>query len=218
MSSPPSPDALRDAATRIVAGPDYQLDTQQSQSRWSEELVLTAIRWILTPLKWLFDLTEGLPDVLRWVIVIALLVVVGILTWHMFRSFVSAMRGPSRAALAGHAERQRGLSAEELEQLARNAEQEGNHIAAIRFLFRASVARLEHSSKQKHRPGATNRELLKRFSQWPEVTTSIRYFVEVIDRKWYGEECCTEADYARSQSEYQLVCGFLRERGHALSA
>lgn len=217
MSSPPSPEALRDAATRIVGGPGYHLDTQQSQNAWTEELIFQILRWVLTPLRWLFDLTEGLPDVLRWLIVIGLVILMAILIWHMGRTLLIAMRGPARGSHAGFTSRQRGFSAEDLEQFAVEAGRAGDHIAAIRFLFRASVVRLEQSSKQRHRPGATNRELLKRFSQWPEVATSIRYFVDVIDRKWYGDEFCTEADYARSQSEYESVCGFLRERGHALS-
>lgn len=218
MSSPPSPEALRDAARRIVGGSDYQLQTQQSQSRWAEELIITVIKWILKPIKWLFDLTEGLPDVLRWLIVIGLVVVLVGLIWHMLRTFLIAMRGPSRTRLAGYGDRQRGVSVEELERFAMEAEQAGNYIAAIRFLFRASVARLEYISKQKHRPGATNRELLKRCNQWPEVATSIRYFVDVIDRKWYGDEYCSEVDYIQSQAEYQQVCGYLRERGHALGS
>ena len=218
MSSPPSPEALRDAATRIVSGSDYQLDKSRSESDWTLELLIEIVNWILTPIQWLLELTEGLPDVLRWLIIVGLLVLVVVLVWHMIRTFLVAMRGPTRASHAGYTERQRGFSAEELERFANEAGQLGNHIEAIRFLFRASVTRLEDSSKQKHRPGATNRDLLKRFSQWPEVATSIRYFVEVIDRKWYGDEFCSEFDYERSQTEYQSVCGFLRERGHALGA
>jgi Domain of unknown function (DUF4129) len=199
-----------------VASPDYRLDAQLSQSHWTEELILTILEWILTPLRWLFDLTEGLPDVLRWLIVVVLVIVLVGLIWHMAYSFMMAMRRPTRVAGLGLADRQRGFSPEELEQLAAEADRAGNHIAAIRFLFRASVARLEFSLKQKHRPGATNRELLRRFSQWPEMNSSVRFFVDVIDRKWYGDEHCSEFDYAESQAAYHSLCSFLRERGHAL--
>lgn len=191
---------------------------QQSQSHWTEELILTILEWILVPLRWLFDLTEGLPDVLRWLIMGVLVIVLVGLIWHIAYTFMGAMRRPNRVSGLGLADRARGYSAEELEQFAADAEQAGNYIAAIRFLFRASVARLEHSLKQKHRPGATNRELLRRFSQWPEISTSIRFFVDVIDRKWYGDEHCSEYDYAESRSAYDAVCGYLRERGHALGA
>ncbi len=217
MNPPPTPEALRDAAARIVGGTDYQLDVQRSGSHWTEELVFMILEWILVPLRWLFDLTEGLPDVLRWLIVAVLVIVMIGLIWHMAYSFITAMRRPVRVAGSGLSDRQRGYSADELEQFAAEAESVGNHIAAIRFLFRASVARLEDSSRQKHRPGATNRELLRKFSKWPEINTSIRFFVEVIDRKWYGDEHCSEFDYAECQSAYRSVCGFLREQGHVLS-
>ena len=218
MNSPPSPEALRDAAGRIVTGPDYRLDAQQSQSHWTMELILTIIEWVLVPFRWLFELTEGLPDVLRWLIVTVLVVVMIGLIWHIAYSFIAAMRRPTRLASSGLSDRQRGMSAEEYEQLAEESARAGHHIAAIRFLFRASVTRLEFSSKQKHRPGATNRELLRRFSQWPEISTSIRHFVDVIDRKWYGDEHCSEYDYTECQSAYGSVCHFLRERDHALGA
>ncbi len=218
MISPPSPDDLRDAAGRIVTGPDYRLDAQQSQSHWTEELVLTIIEWILIPFRWLFELTEGLPSVLRWPIFAVLIIVLVGLMWQLAYSFIAAMRRPTRTTSTGLTDRQRGMSAEEYEQLADEAARAGHHVAAIRFLFRASVARLEFSSKQKHRPGATNRELLRRFSQWPEISTSIRHFVDVIDRKWYGDEHCSEYDYTECQSAYGSVCRFLRERGHALGA
>lgn len=218
MNSTPTPHELREAAVRIVSGPDYRLDAQQSQSHWTEELLLTVLEWLITPLRWLFELTEGLPDVLRWLIVVVLVIVVIGLIWHMASTFVAAMRAPARVVSSGWSDRQRGLSPEELETLAEESARAGHHITAIRFLFRASVTRLEYSAKQKHRPGATNRELLRRFSKWPEISTSIQHFVDVIDRKWYGDESCSEYDYTECQSAYDSVCRFLRERGHVLGA
>ena len=218
MNSPPTPDALRDAAASIVAGPDYRLDQQQSQSLWMEEILITLLEWLLTPIRWLFELTEGLPDVLRWLIVGGLVLVVIGLIVHMGYSFANAMRRPQTLGSQGFADRQRGLSPEELERLADEAARAGNHITAIRFLFRASVTRIEHALKQKHRPGATNRELVRRFQKWPEINNSLRDFVDVIDRKWYGDEACSEVDYFECQLAYGEVCGRLKERGYALRA
>jgi hypothetical protein len=217
MISPPSADALREAAAKIVAGPDYQLDSPASHESWTEEVLYTILEWIAIPVRWLFRMTEGLPDFLRWFIVVSLVLVVIVLIWHMTYSFLVALRRPTRQTYSGPADRQLGFSPEELEQLAEEAAREGDFISSIRFLFRASVIRLELSSRQKHRPGTTNRDLLRRFSKWPELSTSIRHFVDVIDRKWFGDEVCLERDWMECRLAYDSVCSFLRERGHALS-
>lgn len=216
MNSPPTPEALREAAASIVAGPDYRLDQQQSHSRWLEEFLLTLIEWVIKPLRWLFDLTEGLPDFLRWLIVAGLTLVAIGLIYHMVYSLTSALRRPKSTSSFGVANRHRGLSAEEFEQLASDALIKGHHVTAIRYLFQASVTRIENSLKQKHRPGTTNRDLLRTFQKWPPISNSLKHFVDVIDRKWYGDEACTESDYAGCHVAYTEVCGFLRERGHVL--
>ena len=218
MNSPPSAEALREAAAKIVAGPDYQLDSPASHGSWMEEVLLTILEWILIPLRWLFHMTEGLPDVLRWFIVVGLVILFVLLIWHMTYSFLAALRCPNRQTYSGPTDRQLGYSPEELEELAEEAAREGNFISSIRFLFRASVTRLELSSRKKNRPGTTNRDLLRRFSKWPELSASIRHFVDVIDRKWFGDEVCSERDWMECRIAYDSVCSFLRERGHALSA
>ena len=214
----PSPETLREKAAEIVAGRDYRLDSGQSDNGWMFALMLEIIDWILVPFRWLFELTEGLPSFLRWMIVLGLAAIVVLLIGHIIYSIVSAVRGPKRVSAAGLEERRRRIDPLELERLADEAARRADYVTAIRFLFRASVVRLELSDKKMNRPGTTNRELLRRYRNRPVVNDSLRQLVETIDRKWYGDEVCSAADYAVCQSAHGEVCRTLGEPAHALSA
>ena len=214
----PSPETLREKAAEIVAGRDYRLDSGQSDNSWMFALMLEVIEWILVPLRWLFALTEGLPSFLRWMIVLGLVAIVVLLTGHIVYSIASAIRGPKRVSGSGLDERRRTIDPTELERLASEAARRTDYLTAIRFLFRASVVRLERSEKKSNRPGTTNRELLRRYRNRPELGDSLRQLVETIDRKWYGDEVCSDADYAACQSAHREVCRTLGEPAHALGA
>ncbi|MBC8115831.1 MAG: DUF4129 domain-containing protein [Candidatus Saccharimonas sp.] len=214
----PSPETLREKAAEIVAGRDYRLDSGQSDNGWMFALMLEIIEWILVPFRWLFDLTEGLPSVLRWMIVLGLAAIVALLIGHIVYSIVTAVRGPKRVSGSGLEERRRSIDPAELERLAGEAARRADYITAIRFLFRACVVRLERSEKKMNRPGTTNRELLRRYRSRPGLGDSLRQLVETIDRKWYGDEACSDADYAACQSAHSEVCRTLGEPAHALSA
>jgi Domain of unknown function (DUF4129) len=214
----PSPETLREKAAEIVAGRDYQLDSGQSDNSWTFALMLEIIDWILVPFRWLFELTEGLPSFLRWMIVLSLAALLMLLIGHIIYSIFSSVRGPKRVSAAGLDERRRRIDPVELERLADEAARRADYITAIRFLFRASVVRLELSEKKMNRPGTTNRELMRRYRNRPVVSDSLRQLVETIDRKWYGDEVCSAADYALCQSAHENVCHTLAEPAHALSA
>ena len=214
----PSPEMLRERAAEIVAGQDYQLDSGQSDSGWMLALLLEIIDWILVPFRWLFALTEGLPGFLRWLIVLGLAAIMVLLIGHIIYTIVSSVRGPKRAGSSGSDERRRSIDPAELERLAGEAAGRADFITAIRFLFRASVVRLELSEKKSNRPGTTNRELLRRYRNRPGLGDSLRQMVETIDRKWFGDEVCSDADYNACQSAHREVCRALGEPAHALGA
>jgi hypothetical protein len=65
---------------------------------------------------------------------------------------------------------------------------------------------LEKFEDKPNRPGTTNRELLRRYQRHPSVVESLRSFVDMIDRKWYGEEQCVQTDYAACRLAHEAVC------------
>ena len=215
-TSLPSSQELRDKALEIVSGSDYQINSGQSDNSWSLLLMLEIIQWILAPFIWIYNLTEGLPDFLRWIIVLGLATVLALLVAHIIYSFVIAIRTPKRIGDTGPNSRQRRIDPEEVERLASEAAGRADYVTAIRFLFRASVLRLELAEKKSHRPGTTNRELLRRYQGRPTLNESLRLFVETIDRKWYGDEICSDLDYAACQRAHNEVRRTIEEPAHAV--
>ena len=155
---------------------------------------------------------------MRWLIILALLAILALLVWHMLYSVVQAMQAPrSRARLDRDALGGRPDPAE-LERQAEAAAARADFITAVRLLFRADVLRLEEFEDKPNRPGTTNRELLRRYQRHPNVAESLRSFVDLIDRKWYGEEQCVQTDYAVCRLAHEAVCRHVRGSAHVHGA
>ncbi len=209
----PTTDEVRRTAEEVLSRPYYELDTplRITAPNWLWEL----FRWMLQPLFWLLELTEGLPQFLRWVIVVVLSLIVIALIAHIGYSLMSAIRGTPHRKRASTKPRQRVIDPAELEREADQAGGRGDHIGAIRLLFRASLLRLQQTEKRKFRPGFTNRDLLRRYRSSPLVDP-LRRFVETIDAKWYGEEPCLEGDYVACREGHQQLLALMQERSHAV--
>lgn len=212
----PSPERIRERAAEIVAGPDYRIDSGKTDSGWVFDLMLELLEWILLPFRWVFHLTEGLPSFLRWMIVIALAVIVVLLVAHIIYSIAIAVRSPKTSGAASWDERRRTVSPSDLERLADEAAQQADHITAIRYLFRAGVARVELADKKPNRPGTTNRELLRRFRNRPALLQAFSRFVDTIDHKWYGDENCSEADYLACREAHEKIRQNIKETVNAV--
>ena len=182
------------------------------------ELLIEIFEWILRPFRWLFDKMDGLPDFLRWMIVVGLVVVLGIVLWHMASTLMAAVRGTKLGDAAAYEPRRQLLDPDYFEQLAREAAAKNDFITAIRLLFRAAVLRIERAEKKTHRPGVTNRELLNLYRSQPRLHGRLKLFVDMIDRKWYGDESCSEMDFEVCESAHVDVRTIIQEQPHALGA
>ncbi len=210
-------EVLRAKIREVLARPDYVLDPVASDDetlRWW----LWMIELLLTPIRWLFGLTAGLPEVLRWLIVICLSLLLLGLLWHILSSLFSALRGSSsREVLAFAVNLTSGPDAELLERLAEEAGQRGEWIEAVRLLMRASVARLEQRERRTYRRGTTNREHLRRY-RGSEIHSPLEVLVRAIEWKWYGEEPCEREDFDACQRAYQELVTLMSGRKHAYRA
>ncbi len=211
----PPPEQIRQTSEEVLSRPDYELDTpmQVPNFSWLGELIL----WLLQPLKWFIELTEGLPEVLRWILIILLVILLIALVAHILYSLISAIRGTPRRLRDDAVSRHRAVDPATLESEAEAASSRGDYIGAIRLLFRASLLRIQKAEKKKFRPGFTNRDLLKRY-RTTALVEPLREFVETIDAKWYGEEICVEEDYLARRQDHQRLMAILQERSHAVSA
>lgn len=210
----PPPDAIRRAAEEVVARSYYKLGLDGASD--SEPLILRILRWISKPFRWLFESMEGLPDVLRWVIVIVCALLCVAIISHIVYTLLSAIRGPMLGRGGTYDPGIREVDPTELEEQAERMSGGGDHIGAIRLLFRAALRRIELAEKRKLRPGFTNRDLLRRYRSSP-LQASLARFVETIDLKWYGNLPCEQADYLACRDEHGRIRQFIaqRETAHA---
>lgn len=204
----PPPSAIRQATKDIVARPDYDLEVQPDQS--APALTLEFLRWLLKPFEWLFDNMEGMPDGVRWVVVVVVFILFIALVGHIIYTLVVAIRGPKSVRDgAAYATARDLLDPAELERRAESLAGGGNYIEAVRLLFRAALRRIEAAEDRRIRPGCTNRELLRRYRATP-LFESLSRFVETIDMKWYGGAPCGEADYALCRGEHAKIRNYVQ--------
>ena len=209
----PPPETIREIARDVVARPEFVLDETPDAEppTWFVELM----RWLLRPLERLFDNLHGLPELVRWSMVIFLGIALAAIVAHLVYSLVRALSGPRKADYQPFTSTARELDPIVLEGEADQAAVAGDYLNAIRLLFRATLRRIEVAEEKRLRPGITNRELLRRYRSSP-VLDSLTRFVETIDWKWYGGQACEPADYAACRVEHARICEYARK--HSLRA
>lgn len=214
---PVPPDQLQDKVQEVLARPDYQ-DANLEPSNELSALIARLIEWVLIPLRWLFELTEGLPSVLRWIIVVGLILLLLALMfhigWSLYRAVVGADSGRKRGPRLSALDEQRPADPAELERLAETATADGDLIQAVRLLFRAALLRLEQREKRPFRRGTTNRQHLNRY-RGTSFFQPLEVLVQTIERKWYGDEICEPAHLAACQQAHLSVRQALRGVTHA---
>lgn len=200
----PDETVLRDKMREVLSRPIYRVERPTNDSFWMVELFLKVIEWLITPFRWLFEITDGLPMWLRVVIVVVLVVaLVAVLTHFVFTLF-RALGGERRVDLAASITQSPLKTAREWERLADAAAERGEWIEAVRHLFRACLARLEERERRPFRRGTTNRGHLRRYRN-ASFSESLEVLVVTIERKWYGDESCDAGDYAACQQAHSRV-------------
>jgi hypothetical protein len=207
QSQLPPPATIRGAAREVISRPYYKLDSSAPED--ATPLLLQLLRWIFKPFKWLFDQMEGLPDAIRWMAVIACVIVSIALVAHILYTLVKALANPVARRRISLSETSHELDPVEFEQQAALAETNRDYIGAVRLLFRAALRRLEIFENKKFRPGITNRELVRRYRSTP-LANSLLQFVNTIDLKWYGQLPCELTDYIACRTEHGRICEYIR--------
>jgi hypothetical protein len=208
QSKLPPPVSIRETAQEVVARPYFDLDSSRRPD--GTPLIVEIIRWIFKPFVWLFNSLEGLPDVLRWLIVVICVVLCVALIAHMLYTLFRAIGGPAIRRRPQYDSATREIDPNDFERQAEHVQAEGDYIGAIRLLFRAALRRLEIFEKKKFRPGITNRELVRRYRATP-LADSLMRFVNTIELKWYGQTPCEQADYVTCRNEHGRICQYIRD-------
>lgn len=216
--TPPDPEAIRRTAAEILSGPEFQVERDTRAGDTLVDIMLQILEWIIAPFRWLFEAMDGLPEGMRWLIVIGLFLLLVFLVGHIIYTLTSTLRPSTRnskfiSALSSN----RKLSAEEFEQLAQEAITQHDYISAVRFLFRASLVHLHALEGRVLSPGLTNRQYLRRYSK-SRFVESLRSFVEIIDTSWYGNGVCREEEYLKCRDAYAEIRRHTKADVHADNA
>lgn len=212
----PEPDIIRRTAEEVIQRPEFRLEPRGNSGEAMMDLILRIVWWLLTPLRWIFELTEGLAEWLRWLIVLGLFLVLVLLITHIVYTVWKALRRPKRARSYSLDSEPRRLDPATLERQADEALVRHDYITAIRLLFRADLLRLEKYEGRKYRAGTTNREYLYRYRSSP-IFQPMKSFVETIDVKWYGRGTCSLEDYEACRQAHTHIRRMTQERKNAHS-
>lgn len=206
----PDADKLKEKLHEILARPDYQLDPVSKEPSFFEGWWLEVLRWILKPIEWLFGLTEGLNLGVRVVLTTILTILLVALIAHIIWSLSRAMRGHANDREKLPLEDERITNPEELEALAEQAAAKGQAIEAIRWLFRACLARLELFERKSFRRGTTNREHLRRY-RGTQLFSPLEVLVKTIELKWFGDEPCLPDDWTTCRAAHAEITRLVTE-------
>ena len=204
LASMPDEAVLRDKIREVLSRPDYRIGPPSNETPWMLELFFKALEWLIAPIRWLFELTEGLPSFLRWLIVAVLVIVLVALLVHIFYTLFRALGGDHREQLLVASSQSPLTTPREWDRLADEAAARGDWIVAVRHLFRACLARLEERERRPFRRGTTNRGHLRRYRN-AAFCESLEVLVATIERKWYGEETCDARDYEACRQAHSRV-------------
>lgn len=216
MASPhlPAADEIRDAARLVLDRPEFEVETPPPGGAQLLQFLEWLFKLLLKPFIWLFHAMEGFPDPLRWLIVIALFVLLVGLLGHIVYSVFSVLRPASRKPSHVDVTTKNELRAADFEKLADQAAAERDYIGAVRCLFRAALASLQQREQRRLRPGITNREILLRLRD-ASMIDAVRMLVETIDAGWYGRQPCGEGEYRRCREAYHQIIGRSERPQHA---
>lgn len=190
----PDPDTIRRTAADVVQRSEFRLDPESNADEVLLRLLLRGMELLGWIFRWLFQLVEGLPEWLQWVIVVGLVLIVVLISAHLIYTICSLFWGVQRPRGEVLTMPRVVVDPANLERQSAEAAARGDCSLAVRLLFRAGLLRLEKAEDRKLRGGTTNREVLQRHRHAP-VYEPMKVFVEIIETKWYGMGDCSLADY-----------------------
>ncbi|MCY2960247.1 MAG: hypothetical protein NTY35_08775 [Planctomycetota bacterium] len=135
----------------------------------------------------------GLAAAVAWILLIALVVIVVTAAVKSLR----ANRVAETRVAVPDPEVDRARRIAELRSRAREANARGDHVLALRLEFSALVVGLGERGDLEYRDAFTNRELLERGRPGRKAEAVLRPLVPELDRKSFGGEPATRADFER---------------------
>lgn len=204
-----SPDEIRQATQRVLSSDDYRLDLEEHALQPFWERLWEILVSILHTIAGFFSFLDGMPQVVRWIIILALLVILVLLVGHILAAIVSAIRSPQKQRRTIFDTIETRDHPDRWEQESLRLAEVGNFVEASRLLLQASLVRLEAAFDRPFRRAATNREYLRKYRNLP-IVDAVRELVDTVDRTWYGDEPCEPGDYELCRRAHLRVLESIR--------
>jgi hypothetical protein len=180
---------VRETIDRILARREFQ-PADHSLSDWIGKQLERFFRWI-------GDLL-GIADAgsVRTILMTFLVLAALGFAWSIVRALALRRKldAPPSSAPAPDL---RAATVDALRRMAREAADRGEHVAALRLLFRALVVGLSERGELAYREAWTNRELLERGAPRRDVLELLASLVPRLDAQSFGREPAGPDDVAR---------------------
>lgn len=199
----PPPDAIREAARKIVARPEFEIESPSQLPFDLLHLIGRILRAIFGPFQRFADSVFDFSPLLGWLMIVGIVLIVVALMTHIVYTFRVAL-AQRVETISGLSKSRRTMDPARLEADAEMAAARGDFIGAVRLVFRSCLVRLEAAEERALRLGLTNRELLRCY-QSTSLAEALRIFVDTIDAKWYGHALCDAGDYEACLQAQRVV-------------
>ena len=187
------PDDLA-ALQTILDRPAYQWrqDEPSAIESWFIDLIRKLTRIFPNPDLRGDGITISIPVDL--VVTIAGILILIFVFWFVGREF---MGGLLLEAGAGPSTRDAGepLTAARALQQAQNLSTAGDYRNAVRYLYLASLLRLDERGLLRYDRSRTNREYLRSVDETPELASNLKDVIDVFDEVWYGYQPLDKSSY-----------------------
>ncbi len=182
--------AVRETIDRILARKEFR-PADKTLSDWIGEKLERVAHWI-------GDLL-GIADAgsVRTIVTTFLVLATLALAWSIVRAFALRRGLEAPRPSSALAPDLRAATVETLRRMAREAADRGDHVAALRLLFRALVVGLSERGELAYRDSWTNRELLERGAPKRDVLPILAPLVPHLDAQSFGREPAGPDDVAR---------------------
>jgi hypothetical protein len=190
-SQQPNAEEARTAVEGIMDGRDYERIHEDAGAVGEvfEEAGSAYFRF----LDWVARLSSEAPG-MYWLLVALLLIILGLLIFHIVWTFRQALRSEPIAEGLDH--RGTGRSVEqEMELALQQAIHDNAFTDALSLHFRLGLLRMARKHPGSLRPGMTNRECLVAWDETPELQGRLVQVVDLLDRKWYARQECASDEY-----------------------
>lgn len=189
----PTVDRLRTDLARILSAPEYQ----QAEMPWLRKVLRRVADWLARLLSgwWgdgVYQLHETWP-LLYWVIVVLLMVLLGLLVYHIGLTLVYAFhdRRPRRAVASA----MEVAEPEDLRAAARQAAEEARYAEAVALLYQALIRLLDRRGVLQLDRSRTNWEYLEAVGTVPALAQLMTPLTVRLDRILYGGGRVEAAEY-----------------------